>query len=178
MWSKWPLPCSLGQNRTVHGSGWKFSGVGGTSEKRLTPHLLTLCFDGHSSPLTTSKLLSSVMGYFFTGCTSLCKHWPCWLTSLQPEVCDWFEEKCTWLTGRQSLLSFQGSSTHFCPRQSQDLPLCKQRDVNTVGEESPPQSLQELRWQSWRSRGDRVRLWVGQHCFYLLSCLSQALIFV
>lgn len=82
------------------------------------------------------------------------------------------------MTNREAVPAKFPGLFHSFLSQSQDLPLCKHRDVNTVGEESPPQSLQELRWQSWRSRGDRVRLWVGQHCFYLLSCLSQALIFV
>lgn len=40
--------------------------------------------------------------------------------------------------GRQSLLRFWGSSILSWSKKSQDLPLCKQGDVNTVGEESPP----------------------------------------
>lgn len=40
--------------------------MGGMREKRLTPHLLTPSLDGHFSPLTTSKFLSSVTGYFLT----------------------------------------------------------------------------------------------------------------
>lgn len=38
--------------------------MGGMTENRLTPHLLPPSLDGHYSPLTTSKLLSSAPGYF------------------------------------------------------------------------------------------------------------------
>lgn len=56
----------LGNNQNCLWIRVAVHGMGGTREKRLTPHLLTHSLDGHFSPLTTSKLLSSVTGYFFT----------------------------------------------------------------------------------------------------------------
>lgn len=150
--------CSLGQNHSGQeaelavdqgGSSWH-----GRDEREQAPTSSPVPFlDGHYSPLTTSKLLSSVPGYF------LPEHNP-WenIALADLHVCGSCEEKRreekpSQPMRRQPLPRFWGSSILPWLKQSQG-------ELNAVGQQSPLESLQELWWQSWR-RSDGGRLWVG-----------------
>lgn len=148
----------LGNNQKSLSIRVAVHGMGGIREKRLTALLLPL-MDASSphylqAPQLTHWLLLHRRQSLWKHCADL---------PTDRSLCLlWREENRTRLMGRQSPLGLWGSSILSWPKQSQDLPLRKQGDVNTVGEGRRSSSLQELRRKSWRSKGDHVRLRVGE----------------
>lgn len=130
-------------------------GMGEKREKRLTPHLLTPSLDGYFSPLTTSKLLSSVTGYFFTegnpceNTTSadLPTGWSLWLLREEKRNGWWGGSPC-WGSGALPFSLGPGKARIF---------LSSSREMWTLWERRVHPRIS----RSWggRARGAEVTMW-------------------